>query len=154
MAADGACEVWFYHLERSTLDQILPGLLEKTGARGWRALVRSPVDSQLDHLDTWLWTYREDSFLAHGLATEPGAEQQPILLTGGAGNPNAAQVVFLLDDAEPAELSDFERCILIFDGKDDGAVSAARQRWKQLKAAGHEAVYWQQGERGGWEKRG
>ena len=35
-----ACEVWFYHLERTSLDQALPELLEKTLARGWKALVR------------------------------------------------------------------------------------------------------------------
>ncbi len=154
MAADGRCEVWFYHLERTPLDQVLPDLLEKTLARGWRALVRSPLVAQLDHLEAWLWTYREDSFLAHGLASEPQAQRQPILLTAEMGNPNSAQVVFLLDDAEPDDLSDIERCILIFDGKDEGAVSAARQRWTQLKTAGHNAVYWQQGDRRGWEKRG
>ena len=26
--------------------------------------------------------------------------------------------------------------------------------WKQLKSVGHNAVYWQQGDRRGWEKRG
>ena len=35
------CEVWFYHLERTGLEQALPELLNKTLARGWRALVRS-----------------------------------------------------------------------------------------------------------------
>ena len=29
-----ACEVWFYHLERTGLDQALPELLQKTLARG------------------------------------------------------------------------------------------------------------------------
>ena len=33
----GPCEVWFYHLERTALDQALPELLEKTLAKGWRA---------------------------------------------------------------------------------------------------------------------
>ena len=36
-----ACEVWFYHLERTSLDQALPELLEKTLARGWKAVVRT-----------------------------------------------------------------------------------------------------------------
>ena len=48
------CEVWFYHLERSGLDQVLPDLLERTLARGWRALVRSDLPERLDHLDGWL----------------------------------------------------------------------------------------------------
>ena len=36
-----ACEVWFYHLERTALDQALPELLEKTLPEGWKALVRT-----------------------------------------------------------------------------------------------------------------
>ena len=30
MTAEGGPEIWFYHLERSTLDQVLPVLLDKT----------------------------------------------------------------------------------------------------------------------------
>jgi hypothetical protein len=38
--ADSSGEIWFYHLERSTLDQVLPELLDKTLQRGWCARVR------------------------------------------------------------------------------------------------------------------
>ena len=38
---EGGCEVWFYHLERTALEQALPDLLEKTLAKGWRAVVRA-----------------------------------------------------------------------------------------------------------------
>ena len=38
-------------------------------------------------------------------------------------------------------------------GMDDDAVAAARTRWATHKAAGHALTYWQQTERGGWEKR-
>ncbi|MGE4244780.1 MAG: DNA polymerase III subunit chi, partial [Parvibaculaceae bacterium] len=31
-------EVLFYHLERQTLEAVLPRLLEKTIERGWRAV--------------------------------------------------------------------------------------------------------------------
>ena len=148
-----ACEVWFYHLEQTALDQALPDLLEKTLARGWRALVRSPSPARLEHLDAWLWTYRDDAFLAHGLAEEEENQRQPILLTGGGENLNTAQAVFLLDDAEPGVLDAFERCIVMFDGRDDEAVAKARGRWKAIKAAGHPASYWRQSEAGRWEKQ-
>jgi DNA polymerase-3 subunit chi len=148
-----ACEVWFYHLEQTALDQALPDLLEKTLARGWRALVRSPSPTRLEHLDAWLWSYRDDAFLAHGMAEEEESQRQPILLTGSAENANAAQAVFLLDDAEPGALEAFERCIVMFDGRDDEAVAKARGRWKAIKAAGHPASYWRQSEAGRWEKQ-
>jgi DNA polymerase-3 subunit chi len=148
----GACEVWFYHLERSGLDQVLPELLEKTLARGWRALVRSTEPERIEHLDGWLWTYRDDSFLPHATAEEPEAERQSILLTIDAENPNAAHALFLIDGAEAGTLDGFERCILLFDGRDEAALADARKRWKDVRAAGHPASYWRQAERG-WEKQ-
>ncbi len=150
----GACEVWFYHLERTGLDQALPELLQKTLARGWRALVRTPEKDRLDHLDGWLWSYRDDAFLAHGLADEPNAARQPVLLTTGQENANAAQALFLLDDADPGELDGYERCLVLFDGRDEAAVGAARRRWTVFKGAGLPVSYWRQSGEGRWEKQG
>ncbi|HZZ37408.1 MAG TPA: DNA polymerase III subunit chi [Caulobacteraceae bacterium] len=151
--SQAACEVWFYHLERSALDQVLPELLEKTLSRGWRALVRTAERERVEHLDGWLWAYREDSFLPHGTDDEPMADRQPILLTTAARNANDAQALFLIDGAEPGDISPYARCILLFDGRDEAALAAARQRWSAFKAAGHPVSYWQQGESRGWEKK-
>jgi len=147
------CEVWFYHLERTALDQALPELLEKTVARGWRALVRTPLRERVEHLDAWLWTYKDDAFLAHGVADEPEAGRQPILLTTGDDNLNAADALFLLDGADEERFAGYRRCIDLFDGRDEAAVAAARLRWKKARALGLPVTYWKQGERG-WEKQG
>jgi len=151
--AAAPCDVWFYHLERSSLDQVLPELLEKTLQRGWRALVRSAAAERLEQLDNFLWTFREDGFLPHGLSSEPFADHQPVLLTTGEANPNAANALFLIDGAAPGDLSPFERCIVLFDGRDDEALAGARALWKSVKAQGLPASYWRQGERKGWEKQ-
>lgn len=147
------CEVWFYHLERTALDQALPELLERTLARGWRALVRTSSKDRIDHLDGWLWSYRDDSFLPHGPTDEPQAARQPILLTTGLDNPNDAQALFLIDGAEVGSLEAYERCILLFDGRDDAATALARERWKVFKAGGLPVSYWRQGAERGWEKQ-
>lgn len=147
------CEVWFYHLERTALDQALPELLEKTLARGWKALVRARGQDRLDHLDGWLWSWRDDAFLAHGLDNEAHAPRQPILLTLGPDNPSQAEVLFLIDGAEPGSLEGFQRCILLFDGRDEAAVAEARGRWRTFKGAGHPVSYWRQGLERGWEKQ-
>lgn len=52
----------------------------------------------------------------------------------------------------PAHLQDFDRVFDLFDGNDETAMQAARERWKTAKAAGHKLAYWQQGARG-WEKK-
>ena len=90
-------ELWFYHLERTTLADALPELLEKTLQKGWRALVRAPSEARLDHIDTLLWTARDDSFLAHGRWDDGDPERQPILLSIPEGNANKADILFALD---------------------------------------------------------
>lgn len=147
-------ELWFYHLEKSELEQALPPLLEKSLARGWRALVRGTVEERIATLDDALWTYKEESFLPHardGQGAEPS--RQPIWLTTGQGNPNGAQALFLVDGAAPGDLAAFERACLLFDGRDESALAAARTHWKHAKAAGVTASYWQEKARGKWEKQ-
>ena len=145
-------EVWFYHLERSSLDQVLPELQEKTLARGWRAVVRPPTEQMIERLDQWLWTYRDDSFLPHGPAAEPGASRQPIVLTAGPENPNQAQALFLVDGSPTEDMDGYERCIVLFDGADESALAKARSQWKAVKASGATVSYWKQQARG-WEKQ-
>jgi len=151
--AEGPCEVWFYHLERSRAEQVLPELLEKTLGRGWKALVRGIDPLRLTALDEHLWTYREESFLPHGVTGEPLADRQPVLLTVGLDNPNGGDVLFLIDGAEPGDLAGLTRCILLFDGRDDAALGTARGRWTLFKKGGHPVSYWRQGAERGWEKQ-
>jgi len=147
-----ACEAWFYHLEGIGVDDVLPELLEKTLARNWRALVRAPSEETVERLDVHLWAYRDDAFLPHGVAGEPEAERQPVVLTHGPGNPNGAQVLFLVDGAAPGDVSGFTRCVLLFEGADAEALAAARQIWRSFKVEGRAASYWRRSERG-WEKQ-
>lgn len=151
--SDAPCEVWFYHLERSSAEQVLPELLEKTLGRGWKALVRGVDRGRLETLDGLLWTYRDDAFLPHGLAHEPMADRQPVLLTEGLDNPNGGDALFLLDGAEPGDLAGFARCVLLFDGRDESALAQARGRWTYFKKGGHPVSYWRQGAERGWEKQ-
>jgi DNA polymerase-3 subunit chi len=150
--AEAPCEVWFYHLERTGLDQALPELLEKTLARGWKALVRTSLPERIEHLDGWLWSYRDESFLPHAPAAEPNAARQPVVLTTGFDNPNAADALFLVDGAEPGALDGFARCVVLFDGADEVQLAGARGLWGRIKAGGHPVSYWKQQARG-WEKQ-
>jgi DNA polymerase-3 subunit chi len=148
-------EALFYHLERASLESVLPGLLEKTLERGWKAVVRCGSRAGVERLDETLWTYSDASFLPHA-ADRERAEAQPVFLTDEAAAPNGANVLFLVDGAgaDPAWLAAFTRCVTIFDGADDAAVAAARAFWKEVKASGHDATYWKQSPQGRWEKQG
>jgi DNA polymerase-3 subunit chi len=151
-------EAFFYHLERRSLEDVLPELLERTLARGWRAMVAAGSEERANALDAHLWTYRDDSFLPHGLTAEALAAEQPILVGPEPSTRNQAQALFLAGGAEPGDWSalagqGFLRTALLFDGRDEDAVMRARAHWKAVKAAGLAAQYWQQTPAGKWEKK-
>lgn len=147
-------EILFYHLQGRRLDGVLPALLEKSLARGWRVVVQGASEERIEALDAHLWTYRDDGFLPHGTWREPEAAQQPVLLTLTDSNPNAATVRFLIDGAPmPADAEVYQRIVLLFDGEDEDAVASARSHWTEAKAQGHEATYWQPDEAGRWVKK-
>lgn len=146
-------EVLFYHLTESTLEEALPPLLEKSLQRGWRVVVQAGAEERRDALDAHLWVYRDDAFLAHGTDRDPYPADQPVLLTTRADNPNAAQIRFMVDGAEPPDLSAYDRVVFVFDGHDAQQLEAARGHWKSVRAAGHEVTYWQQAADRRWERR-
>lgn len=153
MGEAGSTEVLFYHLQRAPLERVLPDLLERSLQRGWRAVVQASTSERLDALDTMLWTYRDESFLPHGTAREGDAERQPVYLTTAEDNPNGAAIRFFVEGADAADLAPYERAVYLFDGHDPDAVDRARGQWTAAKAAGHAVTYWQQNERGRWEKK-
>ncbi len=146
-------EIGFYHLLTTPLERALPRLLERARGQGYRIVVRAASPERVEHLNSLLWTYDDASFLPHGSVTGGNAVQQPIWLTDRDENPNAATMLVLVDGVAAADLASFARCADLFDGDDDGAVAAARQRWRAAAAAGHTLSYWQQTEKG-WEKKG
>jgi DNA polymerase III subunit chi len=145
--------LWFYHLERSSLEGALAPLLEKCLQRGWRAVVRGTIEERLDQLDEALWTVRDENFLPHARVGRGVAEKQPILITSAAENPNGAKALFLIDGAEPGPIDAFERASIMFDGRDEAAVVHARLQWKAAKEAGHAVAYWKETDAGRWEKQ-
>ena len=143
-------EVGFYHLTRTSLNAALPALLSRTLATGEKALVVCSDESLLTTLDDALW--KCDDWLPHGKAAFPHPAWQPIFLTTGTENPANARFLFRVGGAE-ATLDGFSRVFDLFDGNDENAVLAARQRWRAAKAADHSLTYWKQEDQG-WVKAG
>ena len=136
-------EVLFYHLERRTLDDVLPGLVEKTLERGWRALIRAESSDRASAIDALLWTYDDQSFLPHAQLGDGEPMEQPLLITVEDGNPNGAQLLFLVGGAMSPD----------WGGADTKALTSARAAWKDAKGAGHDATYWKETPTGKWEKQ-
>jgi len=146
-------EVSFYHLQKASLEEALPILLEKTLDAGKRALVLTGSDAQVEQLNKALWSSRQDSWLPHGAKNDGRGEDQPIWLTAIDENPNAATFMFLTNGASGGDLGVFERCFDLFDGNDTAQVTAARERWKACRDAGYRLKYLQQTDSGGWQEK-
>jgi DNA polymerase-3 subunit chi len=146
-------EIRFYHLQRASLEDTLPVILERAHGRGERTLVMAGSPERVEALAAHLWTYKPDSFLPHGTAKDGFAGEQPIYLTFQAENPNSARLLILCDGAERVDYGDFPLVCEMFDGNDETVVAAARARWKAYKEAGHKLVYFQQSPAGKWEEK-
>ncbi|MEO3429658.1 DNA polymerase III subunit chi [Pelagibius sp. CAU 1746] len=145
--------VRFYHMTRTTLEQALPQMLEKTLERDQRAVVKAGSEARVEALSARLWTYHDRAFLPHGTAKDGRAARQPVWLTVEDEAPNGAEVLFLTDGASSERIADYALCVLLFDGGDEEALTQARGQWKILKDAGHDVTYWQQDESGRWSQK-
>ena len=146
-------EIAFYHLQNKRLEEALPQLLEKALERGLKAVVLAESEERVTALNSLLWTYKREGFLPHGAKADGRPDAQPIYLTVAEENPNQAALLVATDGARLEYVEQFKRCLDLFDGNDELAVAAARERWKSAKAHGHQLTYWQQTERGGWENK-
>jgi DNA polymerase III subunit chi len=146
-------EIRFYHLEQRRIDQALPALLEAALKEGRRVLVRSSSDEMVAALNERLWTYDDASFLPHGGVGDGDPMTQPIFLTSGLENPNAATMLVRLSHAQNVETDEaFDLVALMFEGRDEAALTYARGEWRRLKDQSSAISYWRESDEGGWER--
>lgn len=150
-------ELLFYHLEQAPLARVLPDLLSKSLERDWRVIIETSDESQLEELDTMLWTYNPESFLPHSTINEnlndDALEKLPILITNREDNSNKAHIRFFIDSGDVTAHQGYERLVYIFNGNNEPHLKRAREQWKAAKEAEIDATYWQQNTNGRWEKK-
>ncbi len=145
-------DIWFYHLERTPLQQVLPELLEKVVQKGWRAYVHGLEDDKIEALSTQLWAHAPASFLAHGREDGDLAARQPILIGPSGQLVNKPDVYVSISAADLPDIGALQRCLIVFEGDDAAHLNWARALWKQLKSGGFPLAYWKQNANGRWEK--
>ncbi len=145
-------EIRFYHLQRQRLEEALPKLMEKVHGSGLKSVIKTPDTAILNLLEKALWTFDPASFIPHGKEGCKHAEFQPVYLTCKDDNPNKATIQVVVNAADGTDATAYERCLYMFDGRDERIVTKARNDWKTFKDLGVEMSYWQQRETGGWEQ--
>jgi len=111
-------------------------LAEKAYKQGHQVYIHTDSGQQLQQLDDLLWTFRDGSFLPHGIhpAATPG--EQPILLGHGDGPEGPGDVLLNLAAEVPSFFSSFNRVAELVGG-DDRQVAAARSRYRFYKDRGY-----------------
>ncbi|CAH0497522.1 DNA polymerase III subunit chi [Novosphingobium sp. CECT 9465] len=137
----------FYQLTNDPAEQVLPLIARNTLAAGERLLVVSDDSAQLKRASEALWARLPETFLANGLATDPHADRQPILLSAEPDPLNGAKFMALADGVWRE--GSFERVFLLFP---PARIDDARGCWRMLGTReGLERRYWRQ-EQGKWKE--
>lgn len=146
-------ELWFYHLTRSRMEQVLPLLVERALTKDWRVAIRVGEAAMVSRVDDLLWQAAPpERFLPHGLADAADASLHPVVIGQGDVATNQPDYLIALGGAavSPEECAALQRAVLLFDGQDQAALSAARAQWRSFAAAGVGLQYWSQ-ESGAWQ---
>ena len=152
MSEGKATEVYFYHLERRTLDDVLPTLLELSLKRGWRAAVQAASEERVEALDTLLWTYRDESFLPMAPRATGRPSCNRSISPRRTTIPTARRSAFS-STAPSSPTQALCPIVYVFDGRDEDAVARARAAWQEAKAEGCHVSYWQQEADGRWQQK-
>lgn len=147
-------EVSLYQLTTHPLEKVLPKILEKVYGGGLRALVVTDSLEHMKALNASLWTYSSGAFLPHGMEGDKMLDPQdnPIWLTLEPDNKNNATVLVLTGGRSVDDLSEYTRCVDIFDGNDLVSLAAAQQRQDAYQQNGHPVIYWKQSLEGTWDQ--
>jgi DNA polymerase-3 subunit chi len=140
-------------MTESRLDDILPDLIERSLQRCGCLTIQFVTEKRCDAIDTLLWTFSEDSFLAHGTSWDDWPDEQNVLLTTSFHNLNASRERFCLEGAHCPDPDSYERFFIFFDGQIVDQLIRARKEWKNLKNKGYLMTYWQQTLDRRWEKK-
>lgn len=118
---------------------------------GQRLLITGTPET-LEALDKALWVDDPASFLPHALAGGEHDADQPILLSQTAEAANGARLLMLVESGLPALFDRYDRVLNLFNDGGDAHIRA-RADWKAIGGRdGVSRTYWQQNERGRWER--
>lgn len=129
----------FYSLkEQSGGDRFLLAcrLVARIHGGGHRIYIQMSDREQAHHLDRLLWTFRQQSFLPHGLAGGSDRKLTPILIGYDDGPGEESQVLINLSLEVPPFFESFERLCEVVD-ENPGVKDAGRQRYAYYRDRGY-----------------
>ena len=139
----------FYVLGSNPPEAIVTALAARALDDGERLLVVEADGARRTALSRALWQTKPERFLANGLASDPHAARQPILLSDRPEATNGARLLCLAD-GQWRDAEGFDRVLYLFG---DDALREARMQWRRLGEGDEtERHFWKQDEAGRWQE--
>ncbi len=129
-------------------------LCDKAVAAGMMIYVRTGDGTRASDFDGALWSFRQNSFIAHERYVGQGLEAPlPPVLIGAQEPPDSHHGVLINLDADiPDFFSRFDRVLEIVGGTTEQRQSS-RERFKFYRDRGYELNTYEQNDTGGWSQR-
>lgn len=132
-------QVDFYILQpgsRNNRYQLACRLAEKAYQQGRRVLLCVDNDEEARHMDRLLWTYRDQSFIPHGLLGKADPARNPVLIGNRDEAGEEHDVLINLAREIPGYFSRFERVAECVDD-DPESRAASRDRYRIYRDRGY-----------------
>lgn len=111
-------------------------IVDKAWRQGHRVYLHTNSQAESSHLDTLLWTYREGSFLPHGLLGECDTSLTPVLIGHSNSPGDEHDVMVNLANELPDFFSRFERVAELIDN-DPVIKQSGRERFRLYRDRGY-----------------
>jgi len=111
-------------------------LTEKAFKQGHQVYINTASGQQLRKLDDMLWTFRDGSFLPHGLYEANAGNTHPVLLGHAVEPEGPSDVLVNLSNDVPSFFSRFARVAELVGG-DEAQRENARERYRFYKDRGY-----------------
>jgi DNA polymerase-3 subunit chi len=114
----------------------------KLAEKAWRldnsVYIHTKNRSEAEHLDQLLWTFRDGSFVPHGLrGRNDGTETSPIMIGCDADGVEVRDLLINLGDDIPSFAEGFPRVAELVTS-DENCRSSSRRRYASYRDQGHE----------------
>lgn len=131
----------FYEAKGRRWETALCQVVEQAWEAGTRVYVWAASEAHAREVDELLWTFRDESFVPHGLWQGEAGLDEAVAVGWKPGNPNGAVCLVLAWDATPAEAAGYER-VADFAAVDvPDLKEAGRRRYRSFQQAGFDVVF-------------
>lgn len=111
-------------------------LSEKIYHQGRRIFIHTDSEEETRHMDRLLWTFRQGSFVPHGIQGNCDAGVTPVIIGHQGESGEEHDVLINLGREVPGFFSRFERVAEIID-KEPQVVTAGRERFRFYRDRGY-----------------